>query len=63
MRVQSLLNGAVASDRARLACGAPSSGSLLGTLPTASLGLLLTDSEVRIAIGLRLGVSIVEKYT
>jgi len=45
-----------------LACGAPSSGSWLGTLPTASLGLRLLDSEVRIAIGLRLGAPIMEKH-
>jgi len=64
MRVQALLDGAVASDSARwLACGAPSSGSWFGTLPTASLGLRLSDSEVCIAIGLRHGVPIVEKHT
>jgi len=47
MWVQMLLEGAEASDCARLfTCGAPSSGSCLGTLPTASLGLRLSDSEV-----------------
>jgi len=46
-----------------LACGAPTSGSWLSILLTASLHLRLSDSEVRIAVGLRLGLPIVEGHT
>jgi len=64
MRVQALLEGAIESGCARLlACGAPSSGSWLNFLPTASLGLRFSDSEIRIAVGFWLGVPIVERHT
>jgi len=45
-----------------LACLATLSVSWLGTLPTASLILRLSDSEVCIVVGLRLRVPIVERH-
>jgi len=64
MRVKALLEGTVESGRARLlASGASSSGSWLSSLPTASFGLRLSDFEVRIAVGLRLGVPNIEGHT
>jgi len=64
MRVKVLLESAVESGRTRLlASGASSSGLWLNSLPTDSLGLRLSDSEVRIAVGFLLGVPIVKGHT
>jgi len=42
-----------------LACSAPSAGSWLHALPTPSLCLWLTNSEIRLSIGLRVGAPLV----
>jgi len=64
MRVQAMLEGAIEWGGAwLLGCGAPSIGSWLNSLPTASLGLRLSDSEVRIAVCLRFKVPIVGRHT
>jgi len=62
-KTASLLNGAGAVDRARLlASVAPGSGSWLHALPFSSLGLHLTNEELRIGIGLRLGAPLVRPH-
>lgn len=51
-------------DKARLmACSAVGSGSWLHAVPCASTGTLLDDESMRIAVGLRLGVSVVAEHT
>jgi len=63
-RLQLLLNESQESDRARLlACSAPLAGSWLHALPTPSLGLRLTNSEIRLSIGLRVGAPLVSTHT
>jgi hypothetical protein len=58
-----LLNSAPEVSRARLlASQSPMSGCWLSALPSPSLGLYLGDAELRIAIGLRLGCSIVREH-
>ena len=59
----SLLQGADEVSLARLlASRAPSSGAWLSAVPTASLGLNLDNSAVRVAVGLRLGVPLVLEH-
>ena len=55
---ESLFSGCVSPlDRARfLAACAPHSGDWLNAIPIQSCGLLLSDDEVRIAVGLRMGL-------
>jgi len=51
-------------SRARLlASSFPSSGAWLHALPYRNLGLALSDCEFRVAVGLRLGVSLVRPHT
>src|SRR6267154_6490667 len=51
-------------SRARLlASSFPSSGAWLNALPCRNLGLALSDREFRVAVGLRLGVSLVRPHT
>ena len=50
-------------NRSRLlAAAAPHSGEWLNALPSASLGLKLTNEQVRIAVALRLGLHIAEPH-
>ncbi len=46
-----------------LACRGAGSGSWLHALPSANLGLRLSDDETRIAVGLRLGASLVLEHS
>jgi len=63
-RTKAILSNSLPSDRARLlASCAPGVGSCLHILPAASLVLRLSDSEIRIAVGLRLGCPIVSSHT
>jgi hypothetical protein len=58
-----LLNGAGPVDRARLlASVAPGSGSWLHALPCTNLGLHLSNEELRIGVGLRLGAPLVRPH-
>ena len=51
-------------DKARmLAAGAASSGAWLKALPLDQLGLKMSDNEVRIAAGLRLGCPVIHPHT
>ena len=51
------------SAQARLlAVSAPDSGAWVQTLPSRNLGLHLTDREIRVAVGLRLGASLVTPH-
>ena len=45
-----------------LAVSAPDSGSWIQTLPSRNLGLHLTDREIRVAVGLRLGAALVTPH-
>jgi hypothetical protein len=59
-----ILNNSDTVGRARALAGCSSgSGSWLHALPSASLGLRLSDEETRIAAGLRLGCSLVREHT
>ena len=61
---QALRVGASQSDLARLLSGChEGSGSWLHALPSAALGLRLSDEEARVATGLRLGAPIVRPHT
>ena len=61
---QELRGGATPETLARLlACSSDGSGSWLHALPSATLGLRLSNEEVRIAVGLRLGAPIVRPHT
>jgi len=52
-----LLNNSLESYRGRLlACAALSSGYWLHGFPTPSLGLRLSDSEIKLSVGLRVGI-------
>ena len=58
-----LLSQADPVSRARLlAATAPHSGSWLNALPCSNLGLRLGNEELRIAVGLRVGTSLVRKH-
>ena len=58
-----LKQGANECTTARLlASRAPGSGSWLSAVPTASLGLNLNDSALRVAVGLRLGAPLVLEH-
>ena len=58
-----LLNESGPVDRARLlASVSPSSGSWLNALPCSNIGLLLSNEEVRISLGLRLGAPLVRPH-
>ena len=46
-----------------LAVSAPDSGAWVQTLPSRNLGLHLTDREIRVATGLRLGASLVSPHS
>ena len=46
-----------------LSSKAPGSGSWLNALPLPQLGLKMTDNEVRIAAGLRLGTNVIHTHT
>ena len=60
---QRLCGQANDGDRARLlAVASKGSGSWLRALPSSALGLLLSDEEVRISVGLRLGAPIVRAH-
>jgi hypothetical protein len=59
-----LLAAADQTGRARLLAGSSlSAGAWLQALPSASLGLRLSDEETRIATGLRLGAPIVRRHS
>ena len=59
-----LLTRADQSSRARLlAVASPNAGAWLHALPCRNLGLCLSDRELRIAIGLRLGAPLVRRHT
>lgn len=61
---EALINAADEVGRARLlACRAPGSGSWLHALPSSALGLRLSNDEVRISSGLRLGIPLVREHT
>ena len=63
VKAVSLREGADECTSARLlASCSPSSGVWLNALPSAPLGLLLEDSTLRIAVGLRLGAPIVLEH-
>jgi len=63
-RLQLLLIESQESDRARLlACSAPSAGLWLHALPTPSLGLRLTNSDIRLSICLWVGSPLVSIHT
>jgi hypothetical protein len=63
LRVGGLLSSADPVARARiLASGAVDSGSWIHAVPISNLGLHLSDGEFRIALGLRLGVSVVAEH-
>ena len=61
---ETLFSGCVSSlDRARfLAACAPHFGDWLNAIPIQSCGLLLNDDEVRIAVGLRMGLLLFLKH-
>lgn len=64
LRMHQLLHSSSVPDRARLlASGAPGSGSWIQALPSANLGLRLSNQEIRISAGLRLGAQIVSEHT
>jgi len=51
------------ADRVRLlASGSPGSGSWLHALPSANIGFRLSDSDLRVSVGLRLGVDLVSRH-
>jgi len=53
----------VSSQARLLAVSAPNAGDWLHTLPVRNLGLTLTDRELRICSGLRLGTPLVRRHT
>ena len=62
-RFNSLLADASDSGRARLLAGrAAGSGSWLHAIPSSALGLRLSNEEVRIAAGLRIGARLVREH-
>ena len=64
LRMQQLLHAASGADRARLiAANAPGSGSWIQALPCANLGLRLSNQEIGIAAGLRVGAHIVAGHS
>jgi hypothetical protein len=59
-----LLQLADQSSRARLlAVASPDAGAWLNVLPCRNLGLCLSDRELRVAVGLRLGAPLVRPHT
>jgi len=63
IRIQHLLEASSGSDRARiLASGVAASGSWIHAL-LSSMGFHLSDQEIRISVGLRLGVPLVSPHT
>jgi len=63
-RLQSILSDAAGADRAcLLESSSEGSGSWMHAFPSANLGLLLTDGEVRVSVGLCLGAKIVSQHT
>lgn len=60
----SLLNASDAAGKARLlASHSPSSGSWLRALPSSALGLRLSNEEVRISVGLRIGAELASPHS
>jgi len=62
LRVQHLLKNSSGADRARLlASSTPGSGAWIHALPTVNMGLRLSNEDIRISVGLRLGAPIVSE--
>ena len=60
----SLLSRADRTSRARLlAASSPDSGAWVNTLPIRNLGLCLSDREIRVAAGLRVGAQLVRQHS
>ena len=63
-KFEHLLSRADQQSRARLrAVSSPDAGVWLHTLPCRNLGLCLSDRELRVAVGLRLGAPLVRSHT
>ena len=63
-RMKQLIDLSSGADTARLlACGASASGAWMHALPSANLGLRLSNQDIRISVGLRLGAQIVTEHT
>jgi len=64
LRVQHLLENSSGVDRAYLlASNTPGSGAWIHALPSANMGLNLSNEDIRIYVGLRLGAPIVSEHT
>ena len=64
LRRRQLLESSSGADMAHLlASAASASGSWIHALPSANLGLRLSDQDIRISIGIRLGAHIVSEHT
>jgi len=64
LRVQHLLENSSGADRALfLASSTPGSGAWIHALLSANMGLRLSNEDIRISVGLRLGAPIVSEHT
>ncbi|XP_055349896.1 uncharacterized protein LOC129596594 [Paramacrobiotus metropolitanus] len=61
-RVQTAIGNDLSGQARFLGVSTKENGAWLGALPAASLGNLLTDSAVRIAVGLRLGAPVITPH-
>jgi len=64
LRMKHLLKNSSGGDRVRLLAGStPGSGAWIHALPSTNMGLRMSNEDIRIYVGLRLGAPIVSEHT